>query len=119
MNRLVLGMMWVVMGVVSLSCETLPDAPRLYQPLDGAKITHPTFVWEAIGDEYELQISQEIMFTTIYDVGGVITDTAFTYPYPDILKDNTYFWRVRAYKDNWGEWSEVRSFTIDMIHNSF
>ncbi|MBD3285921.1 hypothetical protein GF359_05525 [candidate division WOR-3 bacterium] len=112
MNRLVIGLLCTIMGVVLISCEMIPEAPQLYRPLDGAQVTHPTFIWESTGEEYELHLSQDPTFATIADTWSKINDTTFTPP--DTLDTGTYYWRVRCRGTDWSEWSDVSSFVVSV-----
>ncbi|MHA2250338.1 MAG: Ig-like domain-containing protein [Candidatus Kariarchaeaceae archaeon] len=93
----------------------LPDKPVLVTPTDGQLVNAiPELTWNDISDasEYQVQIDDSNDFSSpaadITQAGSAYTTTAS-------LTDGVYYWRVRA-KDvsgNWGEWSEIRSFTLD------
>ena len=102
-----------------------PVAPNPVAPLDNAKgiRTIPFFMWSApVGAKYyQFQMDdnnfsdlEHIFFTTPGDtVPGVPLTTAYTKPAGlSILKE--YQWRVRASDaaGNWGNWSAVRTFTL-------
>lgn len=102
----------LVLGVFFLTgCESgIPEPPQLYSPGDGVKVSHPTFVWQAVGDEYQLQLSDDSTFATIVEVWSGLVDT--TYTPTDSLGEGIYYWRVRGKTFEWGEWSEVFKFYV-------
>jgi hypothetical protein len=95
----------------------LPGAPTLVSPANDAFLgnSNVLFIWRRITtsyiSKYELQYSTEPNF--ISPVVAFLNDTA----YLAILDNGDYYWRVRAYnRYNYpGDWSEVRSFEVDMI----
>jgi len=91
-------------------CSILPkpDIPTLMSPLDGELVIHPTFVWSAKGDLFELQFSTDSTFTTTESVQLADTTVIPT----DSLEPGTYFWRVRSNEGSWGDWSVVFEFTV-------
>lgn len=75
----------------------------------------PTFSWENVENatNYQIQIDNEIDFSSpVFD--NVSVDTSQT---PELgLNDGIYYWRVRAINtfETPGEWSEVRTLTINI-----
>lgn len=91
--------------------KSLP-IPKLQTPENNAtefEINKPLF-WEIETDyEYNLQISDDQNFNNLVD-DVVVTGNA--YISKNIEHNKSYFWRVRAKKDDsFSEWSEVRKFT--------
>ncbi len=109
MKRLSLIML---MGVILLSCQREEEGVEsiLYSPMERTAVYHPTFVWESVGDMYHLQVSADSLFSSAVINEENLTDTAFTPE--DTLQEARYYWRVRAKKDTWGEWSNVGSFFV-------
>jgi hypothetical protein len=101
----------VLVGAVVLSCQQEEGGkPNLYSPKDGETVHHPTFIWESTGDEYELELSDDSTFATIKEVWYGLADT--TYTPTDSLDEGFYYWRVRAMLNEWGEWSDIGSFSV-------
>ena len=99
-----------------------PAEVQLLTPLDGETVgtSTPTLKWLDLGvDEiyYEVEVDDDPDFSSpVVDtnaVPGNITNLSVSLgPSSD---GNTYYWRVRAYDGvNWGPWSEVRRFTVDI-----
>jgi len=90
-------------------------APSLVAPSETILTDNtPTFSWTSVAgaDNYTLQCSTDNSFSaahtiTLDNIRGNSIELA--------LVDNTYYWRVRAGRDNGdvGPWSSVRSFTLD------
>ena len=106
-------------SIRSFTVDTLgPNAPVLSSPGDSDAIidTTPMILWTAVGDaeEYQLQIDTAGTFSLLeYNITTL--DNFYSIISP--LGGGMYFWRVRA-KDqagNWGSWSDVWSFTIDLV----
>ncbi len=101
-------------------CET-PPRPVLLSPGDGMTYDVPevTFAWESAGEPsfYELRVSQSPTFNTIY-IGEQVNATSYIDPAP--LDAGTYYWSVRGRNHAEGcaapgEWSQVWSFTVDIV----
>ncbi len=105
-------------AIRSFEVDTIgPDAPALVSPTDVTLIsgTTPTLLWNSVADgiEYQIQIDIALDFlSTIYD--NLTSNTFFAIS--SSLMDDTYHWRVRARDDtgNWGTWSEVWTFVVDV-----
>lgn len=102
----------------SFSIDTTPPAaPTLISPNDAFLSTDntPDFSWETVvdSDHFQIQFSLSSSFTSpVQDAtlsSGVLTYVATA------LSDNLYYWRVRAIDlaGNYGNWSAIRTFTID------
>jgi len=103
---------------------TAVAAPLLIGPIDGAVTTGqsnppvgmPKLAWSPVvgADRYNVELSSSVGFADkIKDASSITYGTTFT---PMVtLADGTYYWRVQAGVGNndWGEYSEVRSFTKD------
>lgn len=95
-----------------------PTIPNLISPVDSLNTqdTLITFIWNSSTDPwsgidyYEVKISYDLTFTSIYFDTNTVDTTINT-----IFADSLYFWRVRAIDKaaNSSEWSEIRYFTID------
>ncbi|MFW9992605.1 MAG: hypothetical protein ACFFD4_11210 [Candidatus Odinarchaeota archaeon] len=95
--------------------------PPLVSPLDGAEIKTnvPSLEWGALKGAtlYQVQVSTVIDFIKTVIVDETVTNS---YSITTPLTDGTYYWRVRA-KDrpsDWGDWSEVWSFTVKTVSTS-
>jgi PGF-pre-PGF domain-containing protein len=98
---------------------TAPSAPELVSPTNGARTrnTIPTFDWSDVTDFsgviYEFTIEA-------YD-SPVLTKScigsAYAIKIHEALPEGTYHWRVRTIDGagNFGDWSETRSFTIELV----
>lgn len=96
-----------------------PNAPTLSAPADAAIIedtSTPKFEWDAVidasGVTYQLQLDDNDDFSSpVLDVSD-IEETSYT---TEGLDNALYSWRVRAIDGagNEGEWSEVRTFTLN------
>ncbi len=94
-----------------------PNAPLLVSPDDAEILTDttPLLLWNSVtdGEEYQLQLDTAGTFVSFeYN----ITTTNTFYAIPVDLSDGTYYWRIRARDTaaNWGSWSTIWSFTIDL-----
>lgn len=96
-----------------------PDAPMLSEPADEDIIedTKPTFEWGAVidgsGVTYQLQVDDDDEFLSPeLDVSDIEEPS---YKPEEGLDNALYYWRVRAIDGagNEGEWSEVRTFTLN------
>ncbi|MEM2619620.1 MAG: Ig-like domain-containing protein, partial [Candidatus Hadarchaeales archaeon] len=111
--------------VVFFTVDTVPPpAPSLISPGNGTLTNDntPTFEWNTVIDPsgiryYELNYARDPTFTENLQI--VLCDPFYNPPYTlpsdKALPDGTWYWRVRASDDagNWGEWSEVWTFTVD------
>ena len=95
---------------------TLPEIPTLTSPADEATLedSTPTFSWSAVAgaSEYYLEISTSQTFTTL-SVDKTVTNATYTLTAGEALSNGTYYWRVASDLDE-DEYSEVRSFTVDV-----
>ncbi len=96
-----------------------PSAPPLSSPDDGflTNDNTPMFTWGTVSnaDHYQIQISKVSDFiTTEQDIELSPELTTFT---SGLLDDGIHYWRVRAIdsSSNAGDWSNIRSFTIDTV----
>ncbi|MBD3353142.1 MAG: hypothetical protein GF364_16795 [Candidatus Lokiarchaeota archaeon] len=95
---------------------TPPAKVSLSSPSDGATLTQdntPTFEWGSVADavEYQIQVDDANTFSS----PAIDSTTSNTYYTSSPLGDDEYYWHVRAKDDadNWGDWSNIWSFTID------
>ncbi|MBN1480418.1 hypothetical protein EH223_20385 [candidate division KSB1 bacterium] len=99
-----------------------PEAPTLISPENNSTVSDniPTFDWGEVSEPstYELMVGEENSFATpeIHQTGL----TATTYTPATELSETTYYWRVRAQDNNgnWGNWSTIFSFTIEIQDTS-
>jgi len=99
-----------------------PGKPTLVSP-DNNKLDNTlsqTFKWtqppeNSLSLTYHIQIDNEASFTSPYvRENQAVTDNTYSYT---LLKDGTYYWRVRA-KDNagnWGGWADNFKLTIIVL----
>ena len=77
------------------------------------EVTPPPFCWrpQSGAQEYELQASRTTDFTIIdYTVSGIELNVHCP---PQIFKSGKWYWRFRfRAKQDWSEWSQVRTFSI-------
>ncbi len=104
------------------SATAVLDAPQLLGPEDGlvaTGLTHPPvgvprLAWKPVAGAklYYVQISPTAGFAQEAAWARTYGTTYITF---GALRDGTYYWRVRAglSLDEWGEYSEVRTFTKD------
>lgn len=90
-------------------------APSLTSPTDGALLTvnTPQLTWGTVAgaNAYQVQVDDASSFNSLnFEYTTPSTTHATT-----TLVDGTYYWRVRSDDTvgNWGDWSDVWSFTID------
>jgi large repetitive protein len=104
---------WSVARTVKI--DVPPTAPELTAPEDAATDTTgtPTFSWESLPNakDYQLQVDNDSDFTS-----PEVDDTAATFERTPSLANGVYSWRVKATNlyDTAGEWSTVRTITIDV-----
>lgn len=95
-----------------------PVAPNLIEPKQGSTLTDTTvyFNWELITEAwaYELVVADNPDFISPVFRDSSLTDNAYSFPLN--VENGTYYWRVRGQDmaGNWGDWSEVWSFTMDI-----
>ncbi|MDZ7722880.1 MAG: FISUMP domain-containing protein [candidate division KSB1 bacterium] len=94
----------------------VPEAPQLRKPQNDIVITDslPIFTWGPVDAVYyQIRIDDDTDFGT-----PVIAESGFeqpAYTTSTALSDNQYYWSVRG-RDahgNWGNWSDIWSFSID------
>ena len=92
-----------------------PDAPTLSQPADGSSMASQTmtYEWSEISNVFAYQIQVSVM----NDFSATVMDelSYFSNYTGSALDIGTYYWRVRAQDDTygeWGAWSDVWQFTI-------
>lgn len=97
------------------SFQTVPGAPTLISPADGAGIAALpgiTFSWSAVsgGSNYQIQISPSNTFSE-GNTEFIVNDASVTTS--QLLSNTLYFWRVRAsdYRSVDGPWSSTSHFT--------
>lgn len=93
-------------------------APELVSPANQVTlpVTNVTFEWIAVknAEEYELQLAVDPSFTNIFESRTEITTTSVDKE--GLAFETTYFWRVRAYRNQLiSDWSTVSRFTIAPI----
>jgi len=92
--------------------------PRLAAPVDGSlTLEYPDFdwatTWKYNDDQYLIEIATDDLFNNIV-ISQTVTESDYTPSSP--LGDDTYYWRVKAYKisdASESEYSETREFTVD------
>jgi len=90
--------------------------PTLNLPEKGSTVKdeNPSFAWSLVNNAvyYELQVDSSVTFSAPLVDQQDLTTTVYTAS--SAFADNTYYWRVRGQdsQDNWGEWSDIWSFTI-------
>ncbi len=77
----------------------------------------PYLDWLEVADTYEYQVqvdTSDSFPSPIINVGGTVNTY---YQILSSLSDDVYFWRVRGVDlaGNVGDWSAIRSFTIDTL----
>ncbi len=99
-----------------------PIAPTLSTPSDSAFIgdNTPFLEWVSVGDatEYEIELASTDLFGPSV-IFSITTPNSY-YTIFFTLDEDIHYWRVRA-KDavgNWGDWSAVWSFTVDIVDPS-
>jgi subtilisin-like proprotein convertase family protein len=87
----------------------------LHQPSNQAKevFPTPTFSWSAVStaNRYELEVSTEANFTSIFYKGEDIKTNEFEMPF-NLESGKTYYWRVRAINHCSSSVSAIFSFTV-------
>ncbi|GAP20956.1 carboxypeptidase regulatory-like domain-containing protein [Leptolinea tardivitalis] len=97
----------------------ITTVPILSQPATGflTSNTRPTFTWGKVvnANKYEIQIDKKQDFSNDDKVTGVVENGLTFTPGTDLAGDGGWFWRVRAVNaaDEEGQWSIVRTFTLD------
>ncbi|HEC87816.1 MAG TPA: hypothetical protein ENI52_00700, partial [Thermoplasmata archaeon] len=90
--------------------------PTLYSPSNGETTSDntPTFRWYSVSGatKYQIQVDD---YSGFYSPAINKEVTSPYYTPSSSLSDGTYYWRVRAYKNGWGDWSDEWSFTISSI----
>ncbi|MBY9000332.1 MAG: hypothetical protein KGD64_05425 [Candidatus Heimdallarchaeota archaeon] len=104
-------------GIWHFTVDTIgPDQVLLYHPMNGNVISDstPLLEWYASTDAIEYQILVDIndAFSSPFVV-AFTNDVMFNID--TMLTDGSYYWKVRAKDsvDNWSDWSETWSFTVD------
>ncbi len=100
---------------------TKPVAPALLIPTNAAllRVSKPSFTWGSVayGNTYEIQIDTLPTFPAPWVVDSVGDPGVTSFTPTNSLNDGKYYWRVRGITGNpavpAGNWSGVRSFTID------
>jgi len=91
----------------------VPNKPVLSSPQGSIDTNIPTFSWSPVTNTkyYHIQISTVNDFSSITDEDSSVTDISYT-PSSVLAFDTIYYWRVRAYNDDYGgPWSDIMSFT--------
>lgn len=94
--------------------STVTSTIQLLAPVNFEIITVKTFSWKEVGDtlinSYRIQISTDTAFNNI-QVNSLVTQSGITFGKE--LSKGQYYYRVRAEQDNnFGSWSEIRTFLI-------
>lgn len=100
-------------------------APALLLPADGAATTGvsdppygmPSLEWQALAaaSRYQVELSTSAGFANPL---VSLTTYATSYTSDEARADGVYYWRVRAFINNqWGAYSEVRSFSKEWSNN--
>jgi len=100
-------------------------APKLLSPLPEARITDVSsfFVWESVkgAEAYEVQLSRSPKFESpsTFMAPALAANKAVFFPEKP-LPEGRWSWRVRAVGEGGaeGEWSEVRSLSVNSEHTS-
>lgn len=98
-----------------------PEAPMLTTPQDGAENLEPEqivlgWVQPEEADSLQLQISNDPGFDSESTFSAYVSSDSDSYKFTDLLEQNTYHWRLRAYKQGVaGDWSDAWSFTTTLI----
>ncbi|MHA1346348.1 MAG: hypothetical protein ACTSU7_12740 [Candidatus Heimdallarchaeaceae archaeon] len=105
-------------AVRSFTIDTIgPFAPLLVSPDDSETLTDttPLLLWNTVTDGVDYQLQIDISGTFVSFEYNITTVNTF-YTIPVDLSDGSYYWRVRAMDSaaNWGSWSTIWSFTIDL-----
>ena len=93
-----------------------PEEVVLFGPEDGNYITDttPLLDWYDVGDAEYYQV--QVDTTDVFADPDVDSLTVSSHHTTSELVEDTYYWRVRARDDaeNFGNWSEIWTFTIDL-----
>jgi hypothetical protein len=110
-------------GATVAIAETLPEAPKLLSPVEGADMTDlaAMFRWCALPMvvDYQLQYARTADFAEPVDVRVTSSQDYPWYLVPDdqLPAPGRWHWRLRALKGEVaGAWSPVRSFTVNNDH---
>ena len=102
----------------SLTIDTQgPDAPMLSSPVNASSQNDntPSFDWSDVSDAslFELQVDNNSNFESPLVNQANLTMSDYTSI--SSFSDGTYYWHVRGRDslENWGDWSETWSVTID------
>jgi len=101
--------------------STGPAAPTMSAPADGANFGAETvtFDWSepsgAVG--YGLDVAANANFNPTVYSDTALASSSVQYNLSQVPSDGIYYWRVRAKDsgDTWGDWSQVRSFTLQTV----
>ncbi len=102
----------------SIRCVKGPNIIRLISPEKEAVVTtrRPLFDWTDAGYAvtYELRVDNQYSFSSPEIVDSTLTVSEYSPPVPLLL--DSYYWKARGkdHEGNWGAWSGVWHFTIDM-----
>ena len=103
--------------------ETLPVTPGLLAPVPDVSLTDfaVMFRWKAIPMvlDYDIQMSKSSDFSAPVDVRITSSEVCPYYMPPDdkLPQPGKWFYRIRGIKEGiQGEWTEVRSFTVNNDH---
>jgi hypothetical protein len=97
-----------------------PSPPSLLFPSDGAllNLTAPTLVWQPVSENslpvrYWVEVDTSPSFDTW---NRLLWESASSSSLTPRLFEGTWYWRVRAIDGAWnfGNWSAVRKFTLDL-----
>ena len=95
--------------------QVAASVPENASPINGATgiSDKPSFSWSPVAGttKYEFQLSD----TTNFDIAMFSEKLANTGIQPaglTLKAGKTYFWRVRAYEPNQGDWSSIANFTV-------
>lgn len=103
--------------LIALACTRGPQPPELIQPDDQATLLNLPFVWRSSPEavQYQFEIDQDPNFPAPV-ISEIVSDTSYSLPaatYDVFVPFASYYWHVYASDgENWGEASEVRSFTV-------
>ena len=100
--------------------STVTSTIQLLAPANFEVITTKIFSWKEMGDApvncYRLQISTDTAFNNV-QINNLVTQSSITLGKE--LSKGQYYYRVRAEQDNnFGSWSEIRTFLIQESSDS-
>ena len=114
-----------VAGATVSIVETLPEAPKMLSPVDGADMTDlaAMFRWCALPMvvDYQLQYARTPDFAKPVELRVTSSQDYPWYLVPDdqLPAPGPWYWRLRALKGEIaGAWSPVRSFTVNNNHTT-